>query len=286
MTSVALKTRQANSEDKLCEAQRNNSRDSTHYKSGTTGLPHLLSSIYSNYRDKTLSLTKNKRFSVCNTKSVFKFRETEKVVGSIKLSTGNIELVDLKSKTRRLQDEVTAVNARNSNLVKKLNLIKYISKSRPTNQLVPQTNNYLQECIDFSAKCQSKKNRIIAKLEGLNEKIDEKRKQNGILEKTIQENKQAYVQLRAKRDSYATVLRKTRLCEEKSKTLRRQLDGDKEVVFAAHDLTLRNEKLQLEKLQYEIARYVIDGPSTSNSNQVRRLVLEARELEMRKKYGV
>lgn len=286
MTSVALKTRQANSEDKLCVPQRNMSRDSTHFKSGTTGLPHLLSSIYSNYRDKTLSLTKNKRFSVTNTKSVFKFRETEKVIGSIKLSTGNIELADLKSKTRRLQDEVTAVNARNSNLVKKLNLIKYISKTRPTNQLLPQTNNYLQGCIEFSQKCQSKKNKIIAKLEGLSEKIDEKRKQNEILEKSIQDNKQAYVQLRAKRDAYAKVQRKTKLCDEKSRILRRKLDGDKEVVFAAHDLTLRNEKLQLEKLQYEIARYILDGPGLSSNNQVRRLVLEARELEMRKKYGM
>ena len=274
------------SEDKLNDAQRNLSRDSTHYKSNVSGLPHLLSSIYTNYRDKTLSLTKNKRFSISNTKSVFKFKETDKIIGSIKHSTHNIELINLKTKTKRLQNDISAVNVKNSDLVKKLNLIKFISKTRPTNVLAPQANNYFKECEQFTHKYQDKKQRLKNKLHDLGARLADKQTQNEALEQSIKQKKQAYVHLRAKRDAYASLKRRAHACDEKSRAIKKRLNADKEVVFAAHELTVQNEKLQLDKLQYEIAQFIISDMNSSSKTHVRRLIFEAKELEMKARSGV
>lgn len=269
------------SEDKLSDALRNISRDSTHYKSNVSGLPHLISSVFSNYRDKTLSLTKNKRFSIAATKSVFKFRETEKIVGSIKHSTHNIELVSIKNKTQKLQNDISAANIKNSDLVKKLNLIKFISKTRPTNQLMPATNNYFKECEEFTQKFANKKIRLESKLSDLSTRVTNKQEENEMLEVRIKANKLACVKLRAKRDTYATLQKRAYACDEKSKSIKKRLDGDKEVVFATHELTIANERIQLERLQSEIARFILDEMETSGKSQVRRLVFEAREAEMK-----
>lgn len=285
MTSVTSKKRNSNSQDKVSTMQPNMSRDSTHYRSSTSGLPHLLSSIYVNYRDRTLSLTKTKRFSITNSKSVFKFKDTEKIIGNIKAINGNTELANIRDKTKRLQEEVVVTNIKNSDLAKKLNLIKYISKTRSSSNFIHQTNNYLKECAEFSDKYKDKRDRLTVKLCELNSKILEKQNQVKTLEKSINIKKQAYMHLRMKRDAYTTLKRKASLCADKCQAIQKQLDNDKEVAFAAHELILQNEKLQLEKLQHEIARYLVDNSGFNRSDAVRRLIFEAKGLEIKRRYA-
>lgn len=282
MISIMTKPIKSNSEEKTNAAKRRNSKDSTFYKSGTTGLPLLLSSFYNNYRDKTLSLARKKRSVFNNTKSVFKFKETEKLLGKLKICTGNIELGAIKDKTYKLAEEVSAVNTQNVNLVKKLNLIKYISKTRSSNQLIPCHNNYLQDCVKLNQSNQLKKEKLVQKLNEIKAKIAEKQELNKKLDSELKSNKNIYVQLRAKRDINDTLKKKAIICERKSDSMRKLLEGDREVAFAAHNLILQNEKVQLEKLKLKIAEYIIENPAYQNKNSMRRLIFEAKALKMKK----
>lgn len=249
---------------------------------GTTGLPHLVNSFYNNYRDKTLSLNRNKRFVINNSKSVFKFKENDRLLGKIKLSAGNIQLAELKSKKKALADELSDFNTKNSNLTKKLNLIKFISRTKSVNQISALTNNYFQECKDFNQKARAKRDKLTSKLDELNTAIEKLKKETGALDKQTMKNKLRYVQLRAKHQNYHKLRKTSEECEKKSRHLKKKLENEK-VVFETHKITLNNEKVQLKKLQVEIARYIINNPECFKSDVIKRLVFEAKSMEMRKK---
>lgn len=281
MISTIAKPRHSTSEEITNVVKRPISKNSTFFESGNTCLPLLLSSFHINYRDKILSLTRKKQSIFNNTKSVFKFKETEKLLGKLKVSTGNIELVMIKDKTQKLAEEVSVFNTRNANLVKKLNLIKYISRTRPNNELMSQTNNYFKECEKFIHKYQTKKDKLVKKLTDINLKILTKQQINKKLDNELKRNKNAYLQLRAKHDAYATLKKKTNICEKKSVSLRNLLENDREVTFVVHNIILQNEKVQVDKLQLKIAKYIIENPALHNNDFVRRLVFEAKALEMK-----
>ena len=270
------------SEEKDRQTHRISSKDSSYYKSGTTGLPHLLSSFYNNYRDKTLSLTKNKRFVLNNTKSVFKFKDNERLLGKLKLSTGNIKLAEINEKKKKLTEEVSIFNTKNANLTKKLNLIKFISKTKPVNQIAFEANNYLQECIDFNKKARVKRDKLISKLSEINIMIEKRKIETETLEKEITKNKFRFVQLRAKHDNYYILKKKSEQCEKKTKVFKKKINSSN-VNFETHRATLENEKVQLDKLQNDIASFIINNPIFNNNDLIRKLVFQAKELEVRKK---
>ena len=95
-------------------------------------------------------------------------------------------------------------------------------------------------------------------------------------------NKFRFVQIRAKKENYSVLKKKAEICESKTLKYGRRI-SDNDVKFQTHKITLDNEKVQLDRLQVEVARYIVSNLDYKSNELIRRLIFEVKSLELKNK---
>lgn len=243
-------------------------------------MPDQISSLFKTYKDKTLSINK-KRFQIKKQHSIFNFRKSIQYEMNKRKSVGNLKLNTIQSSIINLKKEIETENAQNQNNKKRLKLMRFIAGSRKRSDIGNKSigkreekKDYFKSYINFVGKIKKRKAKSIDRVSDIEKKIQEKKTQIKKIEEEIGKNKKKFLDLKFKKNFYDKLKKKNKVLKEKGRKLNELMD-EENVLHLKHNMFLENEQVQKEKLNDEIALFIIQEQSRTRNKLISKLIFEA-----------
>jgi hypothetical protein len=252
-------------------------------QSYTTAMPNLISSFCHNYKDKTLSIKKYKRFLLKKHNSIFKFRNSVHLRQHKRKNEGQLELSTMHQNIRVLQLQVEEEKKLNQNNEKRLKLVRYIAKS--TDKQIKGKGNkttYFKSYLNFIDKIKNKKQNRVDKMSNIDFKMKMLADKIRTREEAIKRNRKTLFDLNFKRTYYDKLKAKNYIVGKKRKELEKKIN-ERDTVVMRHQLVMENENVQKNNLNDSMALYLVKTRQNDSNIQISQLISQINGLEARVK---